>query len=494
MVMKSNKKAYGKLMAMLVLTMGTQLIMILKSSRVAALYGTGVEMDAYNFVNNMATFLFSFIGAGIGTVLIPYMVREKSATRAQNGFLTIMYGCSGIMLVAAVFLRRPLLTLLSGNSGNFVDVASSLMLIVLFGQLVTSLNNVSTAFLQCRDCYTLPKVLGLLVTAITTAVVYLAGSFSIYQYAMLTFLLILAEMALQYVVAVRKGFRYRPCIPLGDPELRRMFVIFLPTMLGSGVYQLTLVTDSLISSTLGEGNISVLSYSNLISGMANTVIASNIMLYIYPKIAAEVNDDRSKPKLFQYMALFAALMCAVVVLFVAAGHDAVRILFERGAFNSDATRGVFICVLIYLLGAPINIMRDVVYRYFYSKGNTRSTFYNGLIVSILNVIVSIALARFMGLYGVVLGTTVTAVISFTSILIRMHKQYTLGGNLPYFARELLKIFAASVGAVLVCLLVKWLPLGWPSLAVSALSAVVSMLAFGAILVLSRSKVFQVDLG
>ena len=185
---------------------------------------------------------------------------------------------------------------------------------------------------------------------------------------------------------------------------------------------------------------------------------------------------------------------AVVVLFVAAGYDAVRILFERGKFQSDATQGVFLCVLIYLLGAPINVMRDVVYRYFYSKGNTKSTFNNGLTANILNIVISIILARFMGLYGIVLGTTVTAVFSFVSILLRMKKQYTFGGHFPFFAKELLKLVTATAGAVLGCLLVKALPLGWPSLAVSALAAVASIMIYAAILFVCRSKVFQVELG
>ena len=491
---QNNGKAFGQLFGMLALTLCTQLILILKSSRVAALFGTSVEMDAYNFVNNIAMFIFSFVGTGAGTVLIPAMVRKDASWDAQNGFLTILYGLSLVLLGVFFVFRRPLLTPFSGSSEAFVDIASSLMAIILFGQFVSSLNSVSTAFLQCRDCYNVPKFLALLVTVAATAVIYLTETFTIYRYAMLSFLLILLEMAVQYIVAIRKGFRYRPCVPLRDPELRSMFRTFLPTVFGAGVYQLTLMTDSVISSTLGTGNISVLSYSNVISGMINTVISGNIMLYIYPKIAAEANDEKGKRKLFQYMAFFAVLMCAVVVLFFAAGYDVVRILFERGQFNTDATQGVFVCVMIYLLGAPINIMRDVVYRYFYSKGNTKSTFYNGLFASILNMVISIILAQFIGLYGIVLGTTITAVFSFVSILLRMKKQYTFSGNFPFFAGELLKILGASAGAILVCVLVQALSLDLPSLLISVIAAAVGVLIFGTILLLTRSKVFKVELG
>lgn len=491
---KSNKKAYGKLSIMLLLSLITQIILLFKSSRVAALYGTSVEMDAYNFVNSTATFIFSFIGSGVGTVLIPYMAKEQSITRAQNGFLTLLYGSSFALIILCYVLRNPLLTVFSSNSSQFVSAASSLMAIILLSQLLTSLNTVSSAFLQCRDCYNVPKILTLVAAIVSTTVLYIADTFSIYYFAVLSFAMILLEIILQYVIAFWKGFRYSPCIAARDPELKRMFAAFLPTVFGGGVYQLSLLTDSLISSTLGEGSISVLSYSSAISGIINTVIATNIGTYIYPKIAAEVNEELGKKKLFQYMTFFAAIMCAVVILFVAAGYDSVRILFERGAFESDATMGVFICVLIYLLGSPINIMRDVVYRYFYSNGNTKSTFYNGLSASILNIVISIILAKFMGLYGVVIGTTITAVFSFISILLRMKKQYTFGGNFPFFAKELTKVACATVAAVITCVILKMLPLPLPSLAVSILSAVTAMVVFAAVLFVSRSNVFKVDLG
>jgi len=491
---KKNRQAFKQLTGMLILTIGTQLILVLKSSRIAAIFGIGVEMDAYNFVNSIATFIFSFIGAGVGTVLIPYMAKWKKTSNAQNGFLTILYGCALLALCLFWFFRHPFLTLFGGHSGEFVDVASKLMAIILFSQLVTSSNNISTSFLQCQNCFILPKFLALLVTLIGTLAVYLVNSISIYQYVVLTLVLILTEMVVQYIVAIRKGFRYSPCIPRKDPEMRNMFRTFLPTVFGAGIYQLTLMTDSLISSTLGTGNISMLSYAGTISGMINTVVASNIMTYIYPKIAAEINHKNSKKKLLQYMVLFATLMCAVVVLFVAAGYDAVRILFERGKFQTEATNGVFVCVLVYLLGAPVNIMRDVVYRYFYAKGNTKSTFYNGLAASALNIVVSIILSRFMGLYGIVLGTTVTAVFSFICILLRMKKQYSFDGYFLFFVKELLKLIAATAFAVSSCVLAKELFVGLSSLTISLVASVIGVGVFAIVLLISRTKAFQVELG
>lgn len=489
----SNKSAYLKLAMMLSLTLATQLITILKSSRVAALFGTSVEMDAYNFINSIAGFVFSFMGSGIATVLIPAMSRKDKSPKVMNGFLTVLYGFSLLLLAIFVVLCRSILEGIGVYSQEFIDIASSLAVVILLGQFMNTINSVSTAYLQCENSFNLPKFMALCATAAITLIVYLHKDLNIYQYAFYTFILLFAEMAVQYLYAKKRGFRYRPALPLKDPELKQMFRIFLPTVWGSGVYQITLMTDSFLSSGMGTGNLSILSYSNTISGMINTVIAGNIMLYLYPKIAVEADSVQGKRKLFQYMNFFAALMCVVVLLFVAAGYDAVRILFERGAFTSDATMGVFVCVLIYLLGAPVNVMRDVVYRFFYAKGNTKSTFYNGLFASILNVIISITLVPFIGLYGIVLGTTLTAVFSFTSILIRMKKQYSFDDNFKLFVIEMVKLVCAALLAAFACMVVKYCLMKWNSIVVSVVSAVVVVAVFGGSLLIMKSNFYKVEL-
>lgn len=492
--MKTNKDAFLNLGAMLCLTLGLQLIQVLKSSRIAALFGTGMEMDAYNLLNSVAGFIFNILGTGIGTILVPALVKKNASMRSCNGFLTLLYGLILMIMGILLVFRRPLLTIVSGNTGEFIDLAASLMIWVLLAQLATSISAALTSVLNCRNSYVLPKVLAMTVTLCITGYIYLAPELSIGRYAFLSFALIMGELIVQAVVAGKKGFHYRPCLSWKDPGLREMIRTFIPTVWGSGVFQLSLLADSVISSTLGAGNISILGYANSISTMLNTSLAGNILAYIYPKIAVEANSDKGKRKLFQYMVLFAMVMFVVVVLFVAAGHDAVRILFQRGKFTATDTNGVFLCVLIYLVGSPANVMRDLVYRYFYSKGNTKSTSQNGMSACILNVVISILLARLLGLYGVVLGTTVTAVFSFTSILIRMKKQYTFGGNFPFFAREMSKVAGATVLAICGCMLIKAISLPWPSLAVSVLAAVASVLVFGVVLLAARSKVLQVELG
>ena len=490
--MKSNRQALAQLSMMFVLTFAVQLLVLLKASKTAAIFGVTAEMDVYNFINTIATFLFSFLGAGVSTVLIPTFARKNIPAGAVNGFITVLYGLAAVILALFVLLRRPFFQTFTKFSSEQIVLACGLTAIIMLSQYFTAVNNVFVSYLQCRNRFNFPKVITLIATLSITALVYLYVGLDIRVYALATMLFLLLESAALGVYSVQKGFRYRPELNFRDSEYRSMIRVFAPTVLGSGVYQVTILTDSLISSSLGTGSLSALTYANTISGMLNTIICANVVSYIYPRIAAEADTQTGKKKLFHYLTFFAFIMLALVIAFYAGGHDAVRLLFERGKFDSSSTDTVYLCVLIYLIGFPVNIMRDVLYRYFYSQKNTKSPFYNGLTASILNIVISILLSRRLGLYGIVWGTTITAVFSLTSILLRFKREYSFDGNFPMFFKELLKLIIAAVAACLICALCKAYIYANDSLLVSILAAIVSLAVYIGVLFVLRSKFYKVE--
>ena len=80
--------AAKQLLLMMALTIATQVVMLLKVSTVASSFGTSIEMDAFNFANNIGNFIYSFIGAGVTTVLIPNLV-NKEKNNSINIFISI---------------------------------------------------------------------------------------------------------------------------------------------------------------------------------------------------------------------------------------------------------------------------------------------------------------------------------------------------------------------------------------------------------------------
>lgn len=449
----TNKKAYIQLVTMIFLTLMTQAVTLIKTSVTAANFGATVQMDAFNFSNSIGTFIFSFIGTGITTVLIPAIINKKN-NKSINNFITILYGVS-LACVFLLFLGRGyIVSAFSSGSSEFIQIASNIMLITLITQFFNTILGVTAAVFQCNGKFNIPKVITLLTTALLTFLVVIHKNLSIYDFALYILITMILNAGIQYYLAHKDGFTYKPIINFKDEELKYMLKTFIPTMFSAGLYQVSLLTDSLISSNLGQGKISILTYSNTIMSMINMLLIGNIMTYIYPNITKSVNKENGQKVLFDYCTFFNALMCLIVLAFAVVGKNAIVLLYQRGKFDASITNIVYISSLIFIIGLPINVIRDSIYRYFYAKGDTKTTFVNSVYVSVINIIISIILARFIGVYGVILGTVIASVFSLTSILIRFKKQYQIKCDKRYVIIENLKVILVSIIVLIISLIIK----------------------------------------
>lgn len=490
--MGSNRKAFKQLFFMMMLTLITQLVTLIKLSVTASNFGATVEMDAFNFSNSIGTFIFSFIGMGVTTVLIPALV-NKTNKRSINNFITILYILCIILVIVVVAFRVPIITLFSSDSSEFVKIAASLMLITMVSQFSGTMLGVVNAHFQCVDKFNIPKVMTLITTIALTTLVYLNKDLTIHEYAFYILITCILEVILSFFFAWKTGFTYKPVVDFKDENMKSMTRVFLPTVVSTGVYQITLLTDSLISSSLGTGQISRLTYSNSIVSMINLLFIKNLMTYIYPKIAKSVREEDGQNKLFQFMVFFNAIVFVLVVGFMAVGKEGIKILYEGGKFTPDVTKDVYICTMIYMIGVPTNLMRDIIYRYFYAKGDTKTTLYNSVTASVLNFVLSIILAKFIGVYGVVLGTVITSFFSLTTITIRFKNKFTMNFDKKFVIKENLKIvFSCLISMFAVYLIKRKFPIEQPVISLIIYGIIVCVI-YGIFLILLKTKAHKVRL-
>ena len=446
--METNRKAFRQLSLMMFLTMCTQIIVLLKSSIIASNFGASIEMDAFNFTNTIATFIFSFISTGITTVLIPAIVNKKSS-KSINSFITVLYSVVIIVVVIVFMSKGYIFKLFQLRGSKFVEIACGILGITLLTQLLTSFQGISNAIFQCNNKFNFPKVVVLMSNILLFIILLIDNKLSIYRYAIYILFTTFISVFIQLFFVYKDGYRYKVCMDIRSNEYKEMIRTFIPTMFSAGLYQVSLLTDSMISSTLGTGKISILSYSNSIMTMINSMFLANIMTYIYPKIAYSIKDEKDHSHFFNYMIFFNAIMCMMVIGFFVVGKDGISLLYQRGKFTNEISQVVYICVCIYMFGLPINAMRDLFYRYFYAKGDTKSTFKNSIIASIINISISLVLSRTIGLYGVVLGTVVTSIISYVMIFRRFKNMFGIMYSKRKYIIENLKIFIVCGLAILI---------------------------------------------
>lgn len=488
----SNKKEFSKLLIMIILTIVTQVVTILKTSTAAGSFGATVQMDAFNFSNSIGTFIFSFIGAGITTVLIPNLVK-KGKEEGVNIFINVLYSLAFIILLIVYLGRRLLVQTLSSGSAEFLNIACNIMLITLITQFVNSFLGTTNAIFQCNGKFNFPKVINLLTTTALVGLIIFMPNLTIYKYAFYIFITTLINVIIQVWLAIKYGYKFKFKIDFKNKDFKQMFKVFLPTILSTGLYQFSLVTDTVISSNLGEGTVSILSYSNGLMSMINSILLTNLMTYFYPKIARDIHKENSQEKMFDLMLLLNGIMCLMVVGYYVVGENGIALLYQRGKFTSSITNAVYICTLIYILGIPINAMRDLIYRYFYAKADTMTPFKNSLIVSICNIVISIILSKFIGVYGIILGTVLTSYMSLGMILYRFNKKFKIQYSKKVLIRENAKLL---INSVIVMLIVKTLSNMFPITNIFMnilIYGILTVVLYGIILIIFKSKILNIKL-
>lgn len=447
-----NKKQAIQLILMIVLTCVSQVVALYKSRFTAVNFGATDYMDAYNFSLEIATFIFSFVVGGVTTVIIPAYVKKKSP-QVINTFITVTYGSIILLTFGILLLRFPLLSLLTGRGGDFSAIASDFLIISFIIQGITAFLAVTSAYYQCENRYNIPKFIVLLANLVVLFVLLSGKVNNIYSYFFLLVFGAVLNLFLDVVFAFRLGFKFKPCFEIKNKEFQQLMMIFLPTLLSSGIYKLQTMVATTIATNLAEGQVTILGYASQIITMVNTVIIGNLTVYIYPKIVAQLKSNNILIYFWDYCILFHGILTLLIAGFINVGFEGMSLLFFGGKFTLSNVQSLYLCATIFIFGQQFNIVRDLVYRYFYANGNTKETFKNSVIVSILNIVLSLSLVGILGVYGIVIGTVLAGLFSLIMIVLRFKKMFGLGLKFKLVLVEMGKNILAMFGTVL---LIQWL--------------------------------------
>jgi len=488
---KKHKNAI-QLSLMVALSLLVQALSLYKSHFTAVKFGATEFMDAYNYAFSIAIFVFSFVTSGITTVIVPSYVK-KEKPEVINSFITLIYSAVLLLVGMILLFRFPLLRMLTANSDSFNQMVGDWLFITFFIQGVTAFLAVTTAYFQCIDHFLVPKLVLLFVNLGVTAAMVSGMIQSLHSYLLLQSVASVVSFVFDVGICVALGFRYHPQFQWKNPETQRLLLLFVPILFSSGIYKISTFIDTTIAARLPEGRLTILSYATHVINMVNNVVVGNLTVYIYPKIVRRLDQEDHKKYFWDYQILFHAIIVMLAAGFFTVGRECLALIFGGGKFSPADTRTLFILVCIYMFGQQLNVLRDLIYRYFYAQSDTKTPVKNSLLVSAVNISVSIVLAKMIGVYGIIIGTVVASLVSFARITWQMKMKFGLGVRFSGVLIEFLKTlmaFGTSVGSVF--LLRSYVSIHNRLLTIGVFGTATAAV-FILVLVVTRSKVFHVKL-
>ena len=223
-----------------------------------------------------------------------------------------------------------------------------------------------------------------------------------------------------------------------DKEITKFFKLLLPAILGNGAYQINLLIDMILASTLPDGSISFLYYADRVNQLPLGVLGIAIGTALLPVLSSQVKKKQKKEaeksisKAIKFGILFSIPAFFGLLIF---SENIISFLFFRGAFEYKDVQATSSALIALCCGLPAFIMIKILVIPFFANEDTKTPIKISLFCMLINLILNLILIREFLHVGLAISTSVSAWINFILLF------YILNKNLNYsFDNSIFKVF------------------------------------------------------
>lgn len=443
-----------------VATLLSKIFGLLRQVAIAAAFGNGTAYGAYNFAYVIPGFLLILLGGINGPFHSAIVSVLAKRDRQQVAVIidTITTMVTGILLlvtVALVIFADPLLHLVA--PGLFTpeadllakgidlkviqdlkitkDIAIQQFQIMAPMAVLAGLVGIGFGALNASDTYWLPSVSPIFSSL--TVLIGIGGLFLMLGDKILTpenavlggavlAWSTLAGAVLQWLVqlpvqikAGMGGFKLR--FDFQRPEVKEVMKIMIPATFSSGMLQINVWTDLFFASFIpnAAAAVSAMGYAGLLVQTPLGILSNVILVPLFPvlsKLTDPENWDELKERIRQGLMLTALTMLPLSALMVALALPISQVVYERYAFDNEASQLTGVVLMAYSVGMFVYLGRDVLVRVFYALGDGDTPFKISIANIFLNGLFDYLLVEKFGAAGIVLATVLVNVISMIAMM------------------------------------------------------------------------------
>ncbi len=421
--MASGRGADRLLSAALILMAGNALSRVfglVREQVIAGLYGaTGVTSSFATAATVPTMFYDILIGGAISAAMVPVLAQYASpAQRQQLGRLVtaLLMIAAGVGLIAAllIHLSAPVLTLALGAAASpeFGDQTTDYLQIMAPAIVFLLLSAVAAGANYARNRHLWPAlaasgfnmgvIAGALVLADTVGPSALAVGLLIGTFAQ--FLLQMPGLR-----DLRPRWFNRQTLS----ELGRMAKLYLPVLLGLIISQLGVVIDRNLAWRTGDESVAIMRFATTLVqlplGLVVTATSFAVLADLSRSTIGEFERGRAAfaATLSQGLRLALVLIIPATVGLAVLSQPIVEVLFQRGAFDADATQRTALAFLIYSPQMPFVAVGQLLVFAFYARRDTMTPALVGLAGVLFYVVAGLVSIGPLGLgvFGLIMANT-----------------------------------------------------------------------------------------
>ncbi|MBI2827859.1 MAG: murein biosynthesis integral membrane protein MurJ [Acidobacteria bacterium] len=442
--------------------MTSRILGVVREQVLAALFGAGNAMDAYNVAYRIPNLVRDLFAEGaMSSAFVPTFTRHltaegrESAWRLGNHVVNALVVITTALVLVGIVFAEPLVTLFAAAYGS---VPGKLELTVFLTRLMLPFLTfvaIAAAFMGMLNSlhrFFIPALSPAMynVATITCALVLVPlmpgmGLPAIAAVAVGSLVGGVAQLALQWPALRRDGFRYRPILDWHDESLRRVLVLMGPGTIGLAATQVNVFVNTVLATGQGTGAVSWLNYAFRLMYLPIGLFGVSIATATLPAVsrhAARHDETAARSTIADGFSLMLMLNVPATVGLVVLATPIVRVIFERSAFTAADTAATAAALQLYAIGLVGYSIVRIASPVFYALGQNRTPVMISVATVLANALLNVLLARFMGYRGLALGTSIAALLNAALLMFFLRRRLDgiEGGRV---ARSLGRITLAS---------------------------------------------------
>lgn len=421
-------------------------------------FGLSQELDAYFLALAVPSFIIMTIYGAFPLAFVPVFrnVAAKKSDEVSSLLSTVWWSWVGISSVLSLIvwvLAPSLARVLTLGSPELADLTRQLLQLGAPIILVQGLSQVLLAFHTSQNRFALAQATHPLATLVVIGCLY----FFLPKYGVAILMIswvvayLMQDVVLLLTLPRGVGWHWESRLT----SLQIFWANLWPLALGAMIYKGNFLYDRFVAAFLPAGEITTISYAYRLLTALVVLLSSGVSLVTLPMSSDALLAGKQKAGELLNWSLRALLLLAIPAAagIILLGEDAVRLLFERGAFDPQATQQVSQALIAYTGALVALVIGGQITNVFYAQHDSRTVVGVNLVTTCLYWGLLAVLGTTWGATGIAVSYSLVASLTavwLMAILWLRHFPLQLGKLFLSLSRMLL----ASVIMSLLILVVK----------------------------------------
>jgi len=411
--------------------MTSRVLGIARETVLAAMFGAGATMDAFNVAFRVPNLLRDLFAEGAMTAaFVPTFTRalhqrgKAEAWRVGNLVLNALLLVTGVLVVIGIFLAGPVTRRLAGAYGGdqewlaLTATLTRIMLpflpaIAIAVAMMGMLNSLRRFFIPALS----PAMFNVATIGCAIAAVPLMprlGLHPVIGLAIGTLLGGLGQILLQWPSLRKEGFRYQPILSFRDPDVKEILRLMGPGTLGVAAAPINVLVNTYLATSQGVGPVSWLTYAFRLMYLPIGIFGVSVATAALPEMSRQAGENDlagMRRSVSTALRLMLVLNVPATVGLMALSQPIVELLLEYRKFTDRDTVATAAALMFYAPGLLGYSAVKIISPAFYAMKDSRTPVTISLLAVATNLGLNLFLVRVLGYRGLALGTAIAAIMN-----------------------------------------------------------------------------------